>query len=116
MTVEEIFSKLCAHMATGVKFHNEVANAYSFLSLSCYQHDHEEHFIEESKNYRDLQSFYLDQYHKLIPPSSSETIEAIPSTWYKYKREDVDSGEIFEPTTVKMKIDLHYFQNKHYFD
>ena len=90
MTVEEIFSNICAHMATGLKIHNEIANGFGFLNLRGYQRCHEYHYYEESTNYRCLQNFYSDNYHRLIPEIEYKYENMIPSNWYKYSRENVD--------------------------
>ena len=92
MTVEEIFSNINAHMLKGISIHNQIANAFSFLNLFGYQKCHEYHYYEESNNCRCLNDFYLNQYHKLIVEQKIDELSnpIIPSSWYKYTREDVD--------------------------
>lgn len=90
MTIEEIFQKLSAHMKVGLILHDHIANAFSFLNLQGYSKDHEQHFFEESKNYRHLQNYYLGHYHKLIADNPIEKSQVIPISWYKYTRMDVD--------------------------
>ena len=62
------------------------------INLFAYQKSHENHYYEESKNYRRLNNFYLNYYHKLIPDQRIEPPSIIPSSWYKYAREDVDTN------------------------
>ena len=90
MTIEEIFSKLAAHMIKGLMIHDQVGNAYGFLKLCGYQKCHEYHYYHESNNYKSLQNYYLSNYHKLIPEESIENPNIIPANWYKYSSTDVD--------------------------
>ena len=92
MAVDEIFSKVCAHMRKGLMLHDQIATAFSFLNLYGYQKCHEYHFYEENMNYRCLQDFYLDNYHKLIPEQEMKFTNLIPQSWYKYARENVDTN------------------------
>ena len=92
MTVEEIFSHLAAHMIKGLMIHDQIATAYGFLNLCGYKKCHEYHYFEESYNYRCLQDFYLNTYHKLIPEEKIENPAVIPSSWYKYSKIDVDAN------------------------
>ena len=94
MTVEEIFSTLAAHMQEGLLVHQQLADIYSFLNLCGYKKCHEYHYYEESRNYRCLCNFYMEQYYKLIPPKDpkTKTKELIPSSWYKYEKIDVDAN------------------------
>ena len=92
MTVEEIFIKLNEHMIKGLMMHDQMASAYSFLNLCGYQKCHTYHYFDESCNYRCLQDFYLENYHKLIPETEIKNPEIIPNTWYKYTKTDVDTN------------------------
>ena len=90
MTVEEIFSKLVAHLREGLMFHKQLVQIYSFLNLCGYQKCQEYHYYEESYNCLCLRNFYMKHYYKLIPPQDVKNPELIPSSWYKYKKMDVD--------------------------
>ena len=92
MTTEEIFSKINAHLAKGLMIHDQISNAFGFLNLCGYQKCHEQHYYEESINYREFNKFYLTYYHKLIPNLPPENVEIIPTSWYKYMRENVDTN------------------------
>ena len=92
VNVEEIFSTLSAHMAKGLKIHNQLSNAFGFLNLHGYQKCHEYHFYEESNSYRDLNNFYIDNYNKLIVEEIEEKVDIIPSNWYKHIKDDVDTN------------------------
>lgn len=92
MTVEEIFTQLCAHMKKGLMIHNQISNAFGFLNLYGYQKCHEYHYYEESKNCINLQDYYLTQYNKLIPDVKFEAPELIASNWFKHTREEVDTN------------------------
>ena len=90
MTIEEIFSNLRAHMLEGTMMHDKMASAYSFLNLRGYHKNQIHHYLEEIESYRNLQDFYLDLYHKLIPEKKIEEKQIFSTSWYKYTREDVD--------------------------
>ena len=90
MTVDEIFSALSAHMATGVEMHNNIADAFYFLNLKGYAKEQERHYFEESNNYRCLHCYYLTHFNRLIAEKVDEKVQIIPSNWIKYSRADVD--------------------------
>ena len=90
MTVEEIFSKMAAHMVKGLMIHDQISSAYTFLNLCGYAKCHEFHYYDESYNYRCLQNYYLEHYHKLIPEEKVSDPNAIPDNWYKYTKSEVD--------------------------
>lgn len=92
MAVEEIFSIISTHMAKGLKIHNQLATAFSFLNLCGYKKCHEYHFFEESYNYRCLNNFYLDNYNKIIIENVVEEVNIIPNNWYKHLKEEVDAN------------------------
>lgn len=92
MTTEEIFSHLSAHMVKGLMIHDQLASAYDFLNLPGYMKCHEYHYFEESCNYRLLQNYYLEHFHKLIPEERIENPDTIPSNWYKYSRPEIDAN------------------------
>lgn len=90
MTVAEIFSKLSAHMLTGIMFHEDLANYYDFLGLAGYKRCHEYHSLAEYAEYRSVCRYYINHYNKLIEYSESTQKQVIPESWYSYSRQDVD--------------------------
>lgn len=92
MTVEEIFSRLSAHMVKGLMIHDHFATMFNFLNLCGYRKCHEYHYFEESLNYRCLQNFYLDHFNKLIVEEKVEVPDLIPANWFKHERMDVDAS------------------------
>ena len=99
MTVDEIFSKLSAHMIKGLMIHDQIATIYGFLNLCGYQKCHEYHYYDESRNYRHIQDYYLEHYGKLLAEEPIENPNLIPQTWLKYSKEEVDSNT--KRTTVR---------------
>ena len=91
MTVEDIYSKLAAHMIQGLMAHEQLANYYDFLGLKGYKRCHEYHYLEETCNYRKLCRYFINHHNKLIPESEVDNPEIIPQSWYKYSRQDVDT-------------------------
>lgn len=91
MTVEEIFSKIVAHMLKGFMVHEQFANYYDFLGLDGYRQCHEHHYEEESKSYREIYHYYVTTYNKLLPNLKFENPNVVPSNWLNYTRQDVDT-------------------------
>ena len=92
MTIEEIFTKLAAHMVEGIMFHDEVAKAYDFLGLYGFAMCHNYHHMEETEGYLCLSHWYSCHEHKLIKLPELTKTEVIPATWYKYATTDVDTN------------------------
>lgn len=88
--IEDLFAKIAAHMIKGIMMHDQMANYYSFLNLKGYAKCHKYHFLEENKNYIHLKHYYLKYHRKLIKEFPVEDPKVIPSSWYSYKKEDID--------------------------
>ena len=91
MTVQEIFIKLTNHMLEGIMIHEQFISYYKFLGLDGYSKCHEEHFEEESKEYRKIYNYYIKSYNKLLPQSIFPQPDIIPEVWLQYHRQDVDA-------------------------
>ena len=92
MTAHEIFTKLSDHMIKGLMVHEQFANYYDFLNLKGYRLEQEHQYIEESRSYRRLYSYYINHFNKLIESGKIEDPKIIPESWYKHTRFDVDSS------------------------
>lgn len=92
MTVEEIFGKISEHMIQGMMLHEQMCSYYDFLSLHGYKRCHEYHYFCETAEHRKIQRFFINRYNKLIPTSDIENHSVIPSSWYKYDRQSVDTS------------------------
>lgn len=92
MTVEEIYSKIAAHMIKGMMIHDQLANYYDFLGLEGYKRCHEYHFLAETCAYRGVCRYFINHHNKLIPEERIEDPAIIPESWYNYTRQDVDSN------------------------
>jgi len=90
MTVEEIFKELSAHMIKGVMMHEQMADYYDFLSLRGYKRMHEYHMHCEMKSLRKLHRYFINHFNRLVEEDSFENPDIIPSSWYRYTRQDVD--------------------------
>lgn len=90
MTVEEIFSKVSAHMIKGMMFHDQMSRYYDFLGLCGFEKCHAYHFAHESKAYQRLNRFYDNHFGKLIPELPVEDPAVIPESWYGLNRSQVD--------------------------
>lgn len=103
MTVDDIFSELSAHMIKGLMIHDQMADYYDFLSLRGYKRAHEYHYKKEMCTYRRLHRYVINHYGKLIEEKRIEDPETIPSSWYRYKRDEVDAAT--KRTAVKNGIE-----------
>ena len=92
MTVEEIFTKISAHMINGMMFHEQMANYYQFLGFCGYMRCHEYRYLCETMEHRKLNFCYMNLYNKLIPEPEFDNTSAIPSNWYRYTRQEVDNS------------------------
>ena len=99
MTVEEIFSKLSAHIIKGMMAHDQLASYYHFLGFDGCKCCHEYHFLAETLSYRKIQKYYIGKYNKLIPEEKVDDPEIMPKGWYKHTRQDVDTAT--KRTSVK---------------
>ena len=91
MNTGDIFGRLKAHMLEGMVFHDEMVRYFSFLNLESYAELHKEHYEEETKGYRKLCDYYMCHYNELIPPRDMNRLNVIPDSWYRHKRQDVDT-------------------------
>lgn len=92
MTVEEIFKQLSSHMIYGIMFHSQQADYYDFLNLHGYKRMSEYHLFSEMKSMRKLHRYYLNHFNKLIEEDEVGNPNVIPSSWYRYARQDVDTN------------------------
>ena len=92
MEVSEIFARMKAHALEGMVFHDEMVRYFSFLNLKSYAELHKEHYEEETKGYQKLCDYYINHYNELIPEQPMNRPDVIPESWYRYRRQDVDTG------------------------
>ena len=92
MTIEEIFGKISAHMVKGVMIHEQMSDYYDFLNLHGYKRCHEYHAKCEMKNMRHLHRYFINHFNRLIEETPIENPDVIPSSWYRYTRQEVDAN------------------------
>lgn len=90
MTVDEVFQEVSKHQLIGVMFHAQMTDYFDFLNLHGYKKMSEYHAVEEMKSYKDIHSYVLNHYNKLIRDSAFENPNVIPEGWYEHVRQDVD--------------------------
>ena len=90
MTYEEVFQQMSAHMIKGVMFHQQMTDYFDFLNLFGYKKMSEYHALAELDNYKQLHTYFLNHYNKLIPESQFENVDIIPKEWYEKTRHDID--------------------------
>lgn len=92
MTCDEIFSEMSTHMVKGIMFHAQLADYFDFLGLKGYKRLHEYHFLDETINFRKLNRYYINTQSRLIAEKNVENPHAIPDSWHRYSREDIDTA------------------------
>lgn len=92
MTTDEVFRDISSHVVKGVMLHDQLADYYDFLNLPGYKRCHEYHGLCEMRAYRKLHRYYLNHFNRLIEEEAIASPDAIPSSWYRYKRQDVDAS------------------------
>ena len=90
MTVEEIFRTVSTHMIKGVMVHEQLADYYDFLNLHGYKRCHEYHMHKEMKSLRKLHRYFINHFNRLIEEEQFDNPDVIPSSWYRYTRQEVD--------------------------
>lgn len=90
MTIEEIFTRLNAHMREGVSLHKSMSVAYDFLGLYGFARFHTHQAEEEMDEMLHLYHYYATHYFKLVKQEPLPQSTIIPETWYKYTTMDVD--------------------------
>lgn len=92
MTVEEIFRQLSSHMTKGVMIHEQMADYYDFLNLHGYKRCHEYRSKCEMRHLRKLHRYFINHYNRLIEEDPIQNPDVIPSSWYRYTRQEVDTN------------------------
>lgn len=92
MELEKIYSDISTHMIKGLMLHEQLSNYYDFLGLEGYKRCHEYHYMKESISYRSLCRYYVNHHNKLIKEQEFDNPDVIPSSWYQYTRQDVDTN------------------------
>ena len=92
MSVDEIFRELSSHITKGVMLHEQMSDYYDFLNLHGYKRCHEYHAKCEMKYLRKLHRYYINHYNRLIEEEPIQNPDAIPSSWYRYTRQEVDAN------------------------
>ena len=92
MSVDEIFTALSSHMTKGVMFHVQMSDYYDFLNLRGYKRCHQYRAKCEMKHLHKLHKYYINHYNRLIEEEPIQNPDVIPSSWYRYTRQDVDAN------------------------
>ena len=111
MSVEEIFSELCAHMQKGVRLHDQFTTIYDFLNLKGYKKCHEYRCFEEHYGYRKLKNFYINNYQKIVIEKENKFEDIVPQNWYKHVKSDVDAGTKRSAIKDMMKLWIDWEQD-----
>lgn len=90
MEHKEIFKELAKCKIKGMMFHSNMADYYAFLHCCTFKKIHDERFIEESKELRELKDYYIMKYERtLLTDDEHLAIENVtPSNWDEYELTD----------------------------
>lgn len=100
MTADDVFSRISAHMAQGLMFHDEMADYFDFLGLRGFKKEQEYHFFDEMIARRKYNAYFIEHCNKLVPKMDIQPVFEIPENWYSHVRQDVD-----DPTKRKSVSD-----------
>lgn len=89
MTVNEVFSKISAHLVEGMMIHEKMADYYDFLGLMGFKRIHEYRFLKDAVNLRGVHRYFINHFNMLLPDSPVSQSWDIPSSWKNHVREDV---------------------------
>lgn len=92
MTVEEIYKELSSHMIKGVMIHQQLAWYYDFLNLHGYKRCHEYHALKEMCGMQKLHRYFINHHNRLIEEDVIENPNIIPASWYRYTKQEVETG------------------------
>ena len=90
MTTEEVFKSISSHMIKGIMLHEQMSDYYDFLNLHGYKRMHEYHMYCEMKAMRKMHRYFINHFNRLIEEEIIENPDIIPSSWYRYTRQEVD--------------------------
>lgn len=92
MSVEEIFADIIAHSTEGMMFHDQLAEYFEFIGLSGFASEQQMRLSEETAEHMRITRYFIDHYNTLPQEQELKNPAVIPSGWYGYKRQDVDSA------------------------
>lgn len=92
MTAAEIFSNIVSHQTTGLMFHDNMIEYFSFLNLKGFETLQKYQYFSESAETQKVKKYFMYHYNKFIPEFNAETFPVIPKDWSKYTRFDVDKS------------------------
>lgn len=89
MSVEEIFSAITERQVKALMFHSQLSTLFDFIGLSGFEKMHRHQYICESKTMMKVSRHFIKNHGKLIPENRVESIQEIPSDWYRVTRDNV---------------------------
>lgn len=92
MSVEDIFSDIVAHSTEGMMFHDQLAGYFEFIGLQGFAMEQKARLAEETAEHIRITSYIIDNYNILPREQELKNPSVIPQSWYRYKRQDVDSN------------------------
>lgn len=92
MTVGDVFAGISSTQIEGMMFHNDMADYFDFLGLMGFKRIHEYRFLSESAEMRGTHQYYINHCNMLVHQPPVNSTSHIPSSWYNYTRQKVDSG------------------------
>lgn len=87
---ESVFKEIDGRQITALMFHDQMADFFDFLGLMGFKRMHEYQYFAESAEHRATKRYFLNHHNKLLMSGSISDPKAVPDTWYKYTRFDVN--------------------------
>lgn len=89
MKASEVFGRISTHMIEGMMLHDQMTDAFNFLTLPNFRKLQERRYYEESQSMRDLHVYFISHYNMLMDEGRPEDPHAIPRNWMGYSRQQV---------------------------
>ena len=89
MKAGEVFARISTHMVEGMMMHDQMADAYNFLTMPGFRALQEKRFMEETEAMRKLHLYYICHYNMLLEEGHPQDPRALPHSWQGYTRQQV---------------------------
>lgn len=123
MDHKEVFKELAKCKIKGMMFHSDMADYYAFLQCCTFKKLHDERFIEESEELREIKDYYITNYNRtLFTDDEHLAIDNItPKNWDEYGMTEherlsyIKHGiEVYEAQETKVKEKMHKLADELY--
>lgn len=89
MKPSEIFGRISTRQVEGMMLHDQMADAFAFLTLPGFEKLHEKQYHSESAEMRCLHRYYINHMDMLMADGRPDDPRALPKSWAGYTRQQV---------------------------